>query len=135
MSKMKQFMSEYYSELKKESGFHGKVAENEDMPLLEQVMQSIKPNTNQQNFAKMLRKKDTIRKDMRKRAVARSIQTKSETVSNNFVCQEGGVGAAAGTRSSQGIHKSDSKKSKFRDLKHLRNSLELVNELASPFTP
>ena len=66
-------MSEYYTELKHENGFHGKIAESEDMPMLEQVMQSIKPNTNKQNFAKLLRKKDTIRRDMRNRAVARSI--------------------------------------------------------------
>ena len=46
MSKMKEFMAEYFTEMKAENGFHDKVSENnEDMPLLEQVLQSIKPNT------------------------------------------------------------------------------------------
>ena len=75
---MKEFMAEYFTEMKRESGFNETIGVEEDMPLLEQVMLSIKPNTNKQNFAKLLRKKDNIRKDMRNRAIARSIQQKSE---------------------------------------------------------
>ena len=73
-------MAKYFTEMKHDAGFYGEIGgagglgdENDDLPLLEQVMKSIKPtgnNTTKINFASLLGKKASIRKDFRKRTVA-----------------------------------------------------------------
>ena len=73
---MQQFMAKYFTEMKHDAGFYGEIGgpglgDDEDLPLLEQVMKSMKPsNTTKINFASLLGKKASIRNDFRKRAIA-----------------------------------------------------------------
>lgn len=78
MNRMRDYMSTYYDEMKKEMGINASLGEDEDHPHLDVVLDQIKPNRNPNNFAKFLRKKDNIGKDSRNKAIARKVQKKQD---------------------------------------------------------
>ena len=73
---MREFMSDYYKEMKKDMGFDANMGEHEDMPPLDQVLQSLRPNLNPSNFSNFMQKKDNYRKEFRSKQIARKLQTK-----------------------------------------------------------
>lgn len=74
--RMKQFMSEYYTEMKNDMGFGNNMGEHEDLPPLEEVVQQLRPNLNPSNFSSFMQKKDNYKKDFRNKQIARKLQTK-----------------------------------------------------------
>ena len=78
MNKMRDFMGNYYDEMKKEMGIDENQGEDEDYPQLEQVLQQLKPNMNPANFMKFMNKKDNIQKNVRNKTIARKMHKKKE---------------------------------------------------------
>ena len=78
MNKMRDFMSEYYDEMKKDMGIDDNYGEDEDQPQLDEVMLRLKPNMNPANFIKFMNKKDNIQKNVRNKAIARKMHKKKE---------------------------------------------------------
>ena len=75
---MRDFMGNYYDEMKKEMGIDENQGEDEDYPQLEQVLQQLKPNMNPANFMKFMNKKDNIQKNVRNKTIARKMHKKKE---------------------------------------------------------
>ena len=64
-SRMRDFMSEYYAEMKRDMGFDAGLGEHEDLPPLDTVYNQLKPNLNPKNFPQFMKKKDNHRKEFR----------------------------------------------------------------------
>ena len=77
-SKMKNYMDEYLTQLKREVGIDSNIDFEEDQPQLEAVMAQIKANTNPKNFRQFWRKSDNINKSLYNRAISRKLHKDEE---------------------------------------------------------
>lgn len=121
-NKMREIMSQHYSEMKHELGFGMNMGDDEDHPRLEQVLAKIKPNMNPGNFTSFMHKKDNTRKDPRNRAIARKFQAQQEEAAFKQTT------LAKTFQSARIMKNSQRAKTDMKDVDEILNAFEVVNK-------
>ncbi len=124
MHKMRDYMCQFYSEMKLEMGMNDNYGVNEDQPPLDQVLEQLKTNTDPANFIQFMKKKDNIGKDSRNRAIARKYQKQQEDAAFR------NTDLAKQFTQAGGIRHNKHKKIANREVDQILNAVEVINKEA-----
>eukprot|EP00353_Schmidingerella_taraikaensis_P017718 CAMPEP_0185623360 /NCGR_PEP_ID=MMETSP0436-20130131/59824_1 /TAXON_ID=626734 ORGANISM="Favella taraikaensis, Strain Fe Narragansett Bay" /NCGR_SAMPLE_ID=MMETSP0436 /ASSEMBLY_ACC=CAM_ASM_000390 /LENGTH=70 /DNA_ID=CAMNT_0028265371 /DNA_START=39 /DNA_END=251 /DNA_ORIENTATION=- len=68
---MRGFMDDYYTKMKNVVGIDEKMGEDEEQPLLEDAIRTLRPNMDPKAFVTMMKTENTIHKDSKSKALIR----------------------------------------------------------------
>ena len=127
MNRMKDFMSQYYQEMKQEIGFKTSVGEDEEGPQLEAVLKQLKPNMEHKNFINFMQKKNNIHMDVRNKAIARKVHKTVEDKAFSKTNVATNFSSAHGLRQKLNQNPSSGDRGQVNEI---LNALEIVNKEA-----
>ena len=122
--KMRQYMDSYYTKMKDVIGIDEKIGENEEQPLLEDAIKTLRPNMDPKQFVQIMKTENTIHKDTNNKALIRKTQERHKQDEMNKI---GGLFASAqNLKRALKQHKSDPS----NDIDQILTVMEHVNKEA-----
>lgn len=85
-------MDSYYTKMKNVIGINEKIGENEEQPLLEDAIKTLRPNMDPKQFVQIMKTENTIHKDTNNKALIRKTQERHKQDEMNKI---GGLFASA----------------------------------------
>ena len=73
---MREYMDDYYTKMKNVIGIDEKIGENEEQPLLEDAIKTLRPNMDPKQFVHMMKTENTIHKVADSKHLVRKTQDK-----------------------------------------------------------